>query len=123
MLIRKDILTRTNTRKLFNVLGNLFPAIFVVALAFMTCKLKYVAVTLLTIGVTFTYVLYVFIYLLIFAFEFCSGCCYGGGFILTANDIAPSYAGIIFGISNTFATLPGIISPYIVGALTEKVCF
>lgn len=100
--IRKEILTRTQTRKLFNVLGNLCPAIFVIALAFMTCKLKYLAVVLLTIGITFT------------------GCCYGGGFMLTANDIAPAYAGIVFGISNTFATLPGIISPYIVGALTEK---
>ena len=42
--------------------------------------------------------------------------------MLTANDIAPAYAGIIFGISNTFATLPGIISPYIAGALTTEVC-
>ena len=41
--------------------------------------------------------------------------------MLTANDIAPAYAGIVFGISNTFATLPGIISPYIFGALTAKV--
>lgn len=64
------------------------------------------------------------IYLVIhFIFDKYSGCCYGGGFILTANDIAPAYAGIIFGISNTFATLPGIISPYIVGALTERVSF
>ncbi len=54
MFIRKKILTRTQTRKLFNVLGNLFPAIFVIGLAFMTCKLKYIAVVLLTIGVTFT---------------------------------------------------------------------
>ncbi len=54
MLIRKEILTRTQTRKVFNVLGNLFPAIFVIGLAFMTCKIKYVAVALLTIGVTFT---------------------------------------------------------------------
>ena len=42
--------------------------------------------------------------------------------MLTSNDIAPAYAGIISGISNTFATIPGIISPYVVGALTEKVC-
>lgn len=54
VLIRKNILTRTKTRKLFNVLGNLVPAIFVIGLAFMTCKLKYVAVGLLTVGVTFT---------------------------------------------------------------------
>ncbi len=54
MLIRKNTLTRTQTRKLFNVLGNLLPALFVIGLAFMTCKLKYVAVALLTIGITFT---------------------------------------------------------------------
>ena len=42
--------------------------------------------------------------------------------MLVANDIAPAYAGIVFGISNTLATIPGIISPYVVGALTEKVC-
>jgi len=52
---------------------------------------------------------------------FVSGFCFGGGFILVANDMAPAYAGIVFGISNTFATIPGIISPYVVGALTEKV--
>jgi hypothetical protein len=49
------------------------------------------------------------------------GFCSGGGFMLVANDIAPAYAGIVFGISNTFATIPGIVSPYVVGALTEKV--
>ena len=41
--------------------------------------------------------------------------------MLSANDIAPAYSGIVFGISNTFSTIPGIISPYIVGALTEQV--
>lgn len=54
MFIRKKILTRTQTRKLFNVVGNLFPAIFVIGLAFMNCQLKYVAVAFLTLGVTFT---------------------------------------------------------------------
>jgi hypothetical protein len=53
ILIRKNILTTTNTRKLFNILGNLLPAIFVIGLAFMTCQLRYVAVVLLTIGVAF----------------------------------------------------------------------
>lgn len=53
-LTRKNILSRTQTRKLFNVLGNLFPALFVIGLGYMTCKTKYTAVTLLTIGVTFT---------------------------------------------------------------------
>ncbi|CAF1048288.1 unnamed protein product [Rotaria sp. Silwood1] len=102
ILIHRKILTITQTRKLFNTLGSFLPAIFVFGLTFMTCQNKYTAVILLTIGVTFT------------------GCYVGGGFPLIANDIAPAYAGIVFGISNTFATIPGIISPYIVGALTEK---
>ncbi|CAF5047894.1 unnamed protein product, partial [Rotaria sp. Silwood1] len=102
VIIRKNLLTTTNTRKLFNILGNLLPAIFMLSLAFLTCQLRYVAVILLTIG---------------FAFR---GCCVGGGYFLIANDIAPAYAGIVFGISNTLATIPGIVSPYVVGALTEK---
>ncbi|CAF1312349.1 unnamed protein product [Rotaria sordida] len=102
IIIRKNLLTTTNTRKLFNILGNLLPAICVLSLAFLTCQLKYVAVILLTIS---------------FAFR---GCCIGGGYLLVANDIAPAYAGIVFGISNTLATIPGIVSPYVVGTLTEK---
>lgn len=42
--------------------------------------------------------------------------------MLVANDIASVYAGIVFGISNTLGAIPGIISPYIVGILTEQVC-
>ncbi|CAF1239777.1 unnamed protein product [Adineta steineri] len=102
IFIRKNILTITQTRKLFNVLGTILPAIVLIGLAFITCQLKYVAVILLTAGVAF------------------GGFCFGGGFVLVANDIAPRYAGVVFGISNTFATIPGIISPYVVGALTEK---
>ncbi len=50
-----------------------------------------------------------------------SGCCFGRGFLLVANDIAPAYAGIVFGISNTLATIPNIVSPYTVAPFTEKV--
>jgi hypothetical protein len=46
---------------------------------------------------------------------------YGAGFMVNANDIAGNYAGIVFGISNTIAIIPGIIAPYIVGALTSHV--
>jgi len=50
-----------------------------------------------------------------------SGCCFGRGFLLVANDIVPAYAGIVFGISNTLATIPDTVSLYIVAPLTEKV--
>jgi hypothetical protein len=35
-------------------------------------------------------------------------------------DIAPQYASIILGISNTFATIPGIISPMLAGAIVKN---
>jgi hypothetical protein len=37
------------------------------------------------------------------------------------NDISGPYSGLVFGVSNTIATIPGIISPYIVGLLTVNV--
>ncbi|XP_066933218.1 vesicular glutamate transporter 3-like [Clytia hemisphaerica] len=42
----------------------------------------------------------------------------GTGFPINHLDIAPRYASILFGISNCFATLPGIISPLVVGLIT-----
>lgn len=63
--VRKKILTVTQTRKLFNILGNLLPAIFVIGLAYITCRLKYLAVALLTIGVGFGYINYYFFLMII----------------------------------------------------------
>ncbi len=61
IVVRKKILTITNARKFFSILGNLLPAIFIIALAFVTCQIKYIAVILLTIGITFVYVLLFFL--------------------------------------------------------------
>lgn len=54
---------------------------------------------------------------------FNSGFGYGAGFMVNYNDIAGQYAGLILGIGNTFATIPGFIAPAIVGALTTKVLY
>lgn len=40
------------------------------------------------------------------------------GFIINHLDIAPRYASLLLGISNCFATIPGIASPLIVGFVT-----
>ena len=45
----------------------------------------------------------------------------GAGYLININDIAGPYSGILFGISNTFATIPGIISPYLAGVITTNV--
>ena len=41
------------------------------------------------------------------------------GFSVNHLDVAPQYAAILMGISNTLGTVPGIISPAITGYLTE----
>jgi hypothetical protein len=49
------------------------------------------------------------------------GCQYGSGFVVNYVDIAPRYSAVLFGISNTFATLPGFLAPVTVAALTPNV--
>ena len=41
------------------------------------------------------------------------------GFSVNHLDIAPQYAAILMGVSNTLGTIPGIISPSITGYLVE----
>jgi MFS transporter, ACS family, solute carrier family 17 (sodium-dependent inorganic phosphate cotransporter), member 5 len=54
-------------------------------------------------------------------YRYFSGCAYGAGFLVNYNDIAGAYSAIVFGIGNTFATIPGIIAPYLVGIITKNV--
>ena len=42
-----------------------------------------------------------------------------GGFVVNHIDIAPRYAGILMGLSNTFATLPGIIGVAATGFILQ----
>ena len=43
----------------------------------------------------------------------------GSSYAVNHLDIAPRFAGILMGISNSVGTIPGIIAPYIVGLLTD----
>lgn len=46
------------------------------------------------------------------------------GFGVNMLDIAPMYSGLLMGISNCVATLPGMIAPLVAGVLTpNEVCF
>ena len=42
------------------------------------------------------------------------------GFLINHLDVAPKYAGILQGITNTVATVPGFLGPAVVGILTEN---
>ncbi|KAI0235353.1 Sialin [Lamellibrachia satsuma] len=92
---------RTKTiRKISQTLGNVLPAIFLVATGYVTCATPYLGVVLLATAVGFS------------GFQY-------SGFLINHVDIAPPFAGLLFGISNTAATLPGIIAPYTIGKITS----
>lgn len=87
---------------LFFLTGMFGPGTFLIGTGFMKCTQQAEAVVMLTIAVGLC------------GFHF-------SGYFINHGDIAPPYAGTLFGISNTAATVPGILAPYIVAALTPNV--
>ncbi|KAM6956689.1 sialin [Aplochiton taeniatus] len=87
-------------RKAFTIVGMLGPAVFLVAAGYTGCD-----------------------YILAIAFLSVSSSLGGlsaSGFNINHLDIAPSYAGILLGITNSFATIPGMVGPVIARALTKN---
>lgn len=97
-LRRKKILSTTVVRKLFNSFGFVCQGICIIIAGYTTNWL--VAVICLTLAVGGGG----------FAFS---------GFYVNHLDIAPPFAGILIGITNTVATLPGIISPLLTGTIVQ----
>lgn len=102
-IIQSGRLSRGGTRKLFGSIGLFVPLCAIIGLSFVTCQYPIVGIILLVIGISF------------------SAMCWGGGHLVNINDIAGPFSGILFGISNTIATLSGILAPYLVGVVTASV--
>ncbi|XP_034407494.1 sialin [Cyclopterus lumpus] len=99
--LRETCLYRTVTvRKCFSIVGMIGPAVFLVAAGYTGCNYV-LAVTFLTVSSAL-------------------GGVSASGFNINHLDIAPSYAGILLGITNTFATIPGMVGPVIARALTKQ---
>ncbi|KAM9493106.1 sialin [Clarias gariepinus] len=98
-LLEKRILSVTAIRKIFTIAGLVVPAIFLIAVVFSGCS-GVLAVTFLTLSNTF-------------------GGISAAGVFINQMDIAPQYAGILLGITNTFGTIPGILAPIAVGQLVK----
>lgn len=84
------------------LLGSVVPAGLIILMTFLDCSQAYGAVGVLIVGIGF------------FGLQY-PGC------LVNHVDIAPPFAGLLFGISNTFATVPGIVAPYVVGILAPQV--
>lgn len=91
-------LTTMQVRKLFTCTGFVTRALFLLAAAHSNTPISIVAS--LTVAVGF------------------GGLAYAG-FSVNHLDIAPQYASVLMGISNTFATLPGILSPMLTGYIVQ----
>ncbi|CAL8258872.1 unnamed protein product [Lota lota] len=87
-------------RKAFSLIGMVGPAVFLVAAGYTGCNYV-LAVVFLTLSSSL-------------------GGLSASGFNINHLDIAPSYAGILLGITNTFATIPGMVGPVIARTLTKN---
>jgi len=93
----KQYTTLLGSRRFVAILGYLVPAVFLCAIGFVGTT---AAIAFMTIAVGFT------------------GLC-SSAYFANYNDIVPYHAGIAMGLSNTMATIPGIISPIIGGYLLD----
>ena len=95
----KGYLTTTQVRRYFNCSAFLAQTIFMMLAAFLLHPVTSMVCITIAVGL---------------------GAFAWSGFAVNHLDIAPQYASILMGISNTFATIPGIISPLLTGILVNN---
>ncbi|GAB0100069.1 hypothetical protein DMENIID0001_160520 [Sergentomyia squamirostris] len=92
----KGYLTTRQVRRYFNCGAFLLQSAFILLAAFLVNRIGVIICLTASIGL---------------------GAFANIGFMINPLDLAPNHASVIFGISNTIATVPGIISPLLVGVL------
>lgn len=96
-LIRKfDLLSTTNTRKFFTAGAFMSQALFMTIAAFTMTPGAAISCLSFAVGL---------------------GGFAWAGFAVNHLDLAPQYASVLMGISNTVATMPGIVSPSVTGSI------
>lgn len=95
----KGKITTTIARKIGTLFASAVPMVCLLILCYIGCN-RAAAVAVMAIGIT------------TIGGMFC-------GFLSNHIDIAPNYAGTLMAITNTSATLPGIIVPVFVGVMTH----
>ncbi|XP_076471836.1 sialin-like [Babylonia areolata] len=89
------------TRRLFQAVSFLGAGACLVGVGFVDCEHRSLAVVLLTIAVGFEGLSY-------------------SGYIVNHIDFGPRFAGVLFGITNTVSTVPGVVAPEVAGLLTPN---
>lgn len=94
-----NVISTTAARKIATAIASVVPGIILIGVCYIGCN-RWLAVLLMTIAVTAK------------GGMFC-------GFLSNHIDIAPNFAGTLIALTNTVATIPGIIVPLFVGYLTH----
>ncbi|XP_060590780.1 uncharacterized transporter slc-17.2-like isoform X2 [Ruditapes philippinarum] len=92
----------TTIRKVFQITSFAGVAIFILIPGHLTCEYRYVVITCFSLCTFFEAI------------------GISGGHLPNIVDIAPRYSSLIFAVSNTIATIPGIIAPIAVGEITKS---
>ncbi|CAB3221219.1 unnamed protein product [Arctia plantaginis] len=100
VIIRKNWLTVTNTRKLFNSIGLWGPAIALIGLSYAPEDNMTYAVVMLTLAVGIN------------SGQF-------AGYLLVHIDLAPNFSANLMGITNFLANIISIISPLVCGFIVQ----
>ncbi|CAH0398532.1 unnamed protein product [Chilo suppressalis] len=95
-ILKKNWLSVTNTRKLFNSIGLFGPAIALIGLSYTSANNLVLAVIMLTLSVGINAGQYT-------------------GYMLVHIDLAPNFSGILMGITNFLANIVSIIAPLVCG--------
>ena len=97
---RKNMLTLGWIRRIFMIFSHIGPAVALVVMTYAGCD----AVTAIV--------------MLIVALTFNGAACQTS--LQNHQDLAPNFAGSLYGIMNTFGSFPGFIIPSVIGALTSE---
>lgn len=100
-LRRKNQLSTQFVRKLANTMGYLIAAASLIGTSFLRCHQTVLAVSLLSLALVGSGISQ-------------------SGYSVNHLDISARYAGVLMALTNTVGTLAGIISPYVVGSLTNN---
>lgn len=95
----KGYLTTTQVRRYFNCGAFLAQTVFMMVAAYVSNPVGSVVSITVAVG---------------------CGAFAWSGFAVNHLDIAPQHASVLMGISNTFATIPGIMSPLIAGFIVKN---
>ncbi|XP_063409935.1 sialin-like isoform X1 [Mytilus trossulus] len=97
----KGVLSTTATRRLLQIIAFSGSGIFLVATGFTSCEHRSLAIAFLSLAVGIN--------------GFCRA-----GYVVNHVDFGPKYAGVLYGITNSFATIPGMLAPIVAGQLTPN---